>query len=363
MIYYIFKLFLSFFYRKEESERKGDVSGKTSAIIPAYNESIDSIRMTIRSLSAQVDEIILIDDGSKRPIEQKHLYGFEHVKIALIRSEENRGKKAAIESASKYLSEDSEFVLVADSDTVFMPGFVRNALRTFDSDTGIVSGNLRILNDSGVNKIMQIPYYNSFNVSRAAFSLLRQVAVCSGAVSIYRREAWHATLGAYVDRNVNGGEDRYRTYLAMRLGYATKVSLDSIALTKSPTGWKLIKQQVRWSRSFWRALVYSRSLYLRARFIPYTVDMAFNLIFRVSGILAVLFLGFSIATGNFTIIFLAIIFAIFRGMASATFAAAAERKPFFILRGAAWGIFSLFIIAPVHLFSLATARKDSWGNR
>ena len=363
MIYYIFKLILSFLYRREEDARKEIVSGKTSAIIPAYNESIDSIRMTIRSLCAQVDEIILVDDGSTKPIEQKHLYGFEHVKITLIRGEENRGKKAAIESASRYLSEDSEFVLVADSDTVFMPGFVRNALRTFDSDTGIVSGNLRIMNDSGLNKIMQIPYYNSFNVSRAAFSLVRQVAVCSGAVSIYRREAWHATLGAYVDRKVNGGEDRYRTYLAMKLGYTTKVSLDSMALTKSPTGWKLLKQQVRWSRSFWRAIVYSRSLYLRARFIPYTVDMALHLMFRLIGIFSIIFIGCAVYLGNFRILIPVVLFAIFRGMASATFAAAAERKPFFVLRGAAWGIFSLFIISPIHLFALMTVRKDSWGNR
>ena len=197
----------------------------------------------------------------------------------------NNGKANAIHTGMQYVPEDTDFVITCDSDTEFDKNFVKNALKRFYPSVGAVVGEVKIKNTTGFNNIFDVVYYYSFNVWRASMSYFGHVSVLSGACTMMRYNVAKSVMGDYVKRNIRIGEDRYLTYLILKEGWETVFAPNAIAYTESPTGMKFWKQQLRWYRSFWDGVVYSRDLYLDWLFVPYTVDTLLQVLSRFTGIL------------------------------------------------------------------------------
>lgn len=359
MIYQLLKMVLTFLFLKKEAGKTKDAF--VTAVIPTYNESVETLRKTIQSLTSQVSEIIIVDDGSKKPVGLKHLFGFTNTK--LITLERNKGKKEAHRIAAEALDTRTEYVLVADSDTIFLPGFVRNALAQFDDQTGAVVGNIHIQNATGINWIMDKVYYNAFNLWRTALAYFGQVSVCSGAATIFKIEAFKQSAPEYYERKTNVGEDRFRTFLLLRNGWKTKVSENSNAYTESPTGTKFIKQQIRWNKSFWLALFYGKELYLKPEFIPYTFDTLHNAISRIGNIVVFLFLTLLATKGNWEWFGFITAGVAVHGLLTGIYGAVRERNLNFPMATTLWAIYAVFIIAPVNIIAIFTALDDRCGNR
>lgn len=356
MIEFLLRLFLGHKYRKQE-EIKQIEKPKVVAIIPTYNESIDTLRKTIDSIELQVDKIIVVDDGSR-----VSFGGFEDYDITVIQ-QNNSGKSKAIANGMHYVPDDTDFVITCDSDTEFDKDFVKNALKRFKPSVGAIVGEVKIKNTTGFNDIFSVVYYYSFNIWRASMSYFGQVSVLSGACTMMRYKVAKSVMDDYVKRNIRIGEDRYLTYLILKEGWDTVFAPNAIAYTESPTGMKFIKQQLRWYRSFWDGVVYSRDLYLDWLFVPYTVDTLLQVLSRFTTILLWFAIIVCVYLRLWHVIALISAWLVISSTIRGLYGATAEKDFSFIPKMIVWGFVSVIFTPPLHMYALVTRKNGNWLTR
>lgn len=105
---------------------------KTIAIIPAYNEDAKSLYKVTDETKKYVDKVLVIDDGSKKPVKAK---GF-----ALLRNEPNMGKGASLLRGFDYAVKNKfDFAITLDADGEHrpkqIPEFIEKA-KSFDFVVG-----------------------------------------------------------------------------------------------------------------------------------------------------------------------------------------------------------------------------------
>jgi len=111
-------------------EKHADQPTTVIAVVPTFAPDVDVIDR-LRSLSEQVDSVIVVDDGSPKRasvvldlIEQS---GFE-----LIRSTTNAGIAAALNAGTRLaLERGADFVLTVDQDSLLPAGYVGDCLHAF----------------------------------------------------------------------------------------------------------------------------------------------------------------------------------------------------------------------------------------
>ena len=87
---------------------------KTIAIIPCYNENHETVQDVVDRTKEYVDEVLVIDDGSKIPIELKN--------CKILRNEPNRGKGFSLIRGFDYGKRNNFDVLITlDSDGEHLP--------------------------------------------------------------------------------------------------------------------------------------------------------------------------------------------------------------------------------------------------
>lgn len=93
------------------------------AVMVTYNPDIVSLSQVIESLAEQVDEIIIVDNGSKNILEIENF--ISNHRIELIKFPENKGVAAAQNKGIAYAdSQRAKYVLLMDQDTVIPEGAV-----------------------------------------------------------------------------------------------------------------------------------------------------------------------------------------------------------------------------------------------
>lgn len=224
----------------------------TSAIVAGHNEA-KSIRQCVRSL--EVDEIIVVDDGSTDDmwLEVQRLKE-EGLITKAIRSPSRQSKPAAINTGLALCS--GEIVLIIDADTVLVPGAVAAVLGYFsDPKVGGVNFHLQVRNERATltTWFQAIEYSIAVSASKRIADALGILPNVSGAAGAFRRTALEQVGG----QDIEVAED---AALAMKLrdaGWQLRFAPDAIARTTVPeTTVSLLLQRLRWDSSiitmYWR---------------------------------------------------------------------------------------------------------------
>lgn len=99
---------------------------KTAAIIPAFNE-VEHIAAVVTAAGQYVDEVIVVDDGSAKPLKQ---YLPDDKKIIYLRHRINLGKGAAMNTGAQYAARHGiEAIVFMDADGQHEPREITNLLR------------------------------------------------------------------------------------------------------------------------------------------------------------------------------------------------------------------------------------------
>ncbi|HHX8721015.1 hyaluronan synthase [Streptococcus pyogenes] len=370
--YLVIKLGLSFLY---EPFKGNPHDYKVAAVIPSYNEDAESLLETLKSVLAQtypLSEIYIVDDGSSNTdaIQLIEEYVNREVDICrnviVHRSLVNKGKRHA--QAWAFERSDADVFLTVDSDTYIYPNALEELLKSFNDETVYAAtGHLNARNRQTnlLTRLTDIRYDNAFGVERAAQSLTGNILVCSGPLSIYRREVIIPNLERYKNQTFLGlpvsiGDDRCLTNYAIDLG---RTVYQSTARCDTDVPFQLksyLKQQNRWNKSFFRESIISVKKILSNPIV------ALWTIFEV-----VMFMMLIVAIGNLLFnqaiqldliklfAFLSIIFivALCRNIHYMI------KHPASFLLSPLYGILHLFVLQPLKLYSLCTIKNTEWGTR
>ncbi|MBC6315573.1 glycosyltransferase [Listeria grandensis] len=376
LLYALLKLFLSLFYRPYQDE-VGD-SKNVSVIIPSYLESPESITDCVHSILAQeytVHEIIFIDDGSPtedgyRAAQEIANYVNNNTRIKSVmtvhRFEKNQGKREAQKWGFKHAT--GEFVMIIDSDSYFFKTTIKEIMKPFARDNiWGVTGHVRARNkNKNIMTLYQDALYDrAFYVGRGVQSLSGDVLVCSGALSVFRRDFIMANLDDFT-RTTFGkknsiGDDRRLTNMAHEGGGRIVYQATAQCLTDVPDNpKKFLKQQTRWSKSFFVESIRAyRFAWKRPMFLFWlTCELILWLFFLVS-------LLFHLDTlheyFSWSFVFYQSIYIMMIGFVCNAYYARQNilsflLSPIYIIIHAIW-------LIPVRIYALCTLNNAKWGTR
>ena len=250
-----------------------DYTPGVSIIIPCFNEE-EWIERTIRCCVDQdypVDklEVIVVNDCStdnSQAVILKMLTALYNEssryltreRIKYIEPRTNRGKREALALGARYATH--ELLVFVDSDSFLAHDAIRNLVQPFqDPKVGGVSGRTDVANTytNGVTKMQAVRYYIAFRIMKAAESYFDAVTCLSGPLACYRKsivmEHMDEWLGQqFLGQRATFGDDRSLTNFVLRK-HRTAYQDTAICATIVPnTHQALLKQQMRWKRSWLR---------------------------------------------------------------------------------------------------------------
>lgn len=272
-----------------------------SCIVAVHNEEL-IMGQCVRSLVSQTyepKEIIVVDDGSTDGTPRLLAALAERYPIMVIRLERNVGKKRAL--AAGMLRASGEIFAFTDSDSIWAPDALERTatLLAKHPEVGAVSGHCRALNRERnlLTKIQDAWYEGQFSVRKAFESVFGAVTCVSGPLAVFRREAIYNYVPAWVNDHFFGEEFRFATdrtltgFVLMNAKRGQRLKrrhADSPFLatdypcrewtavySKSARAWtevpdtfsRLVKQQVRWKKSFLRNIFFTGGFYWRRSFL------------------------------------------------------------------------------------------------
>ncbi|SAL00479.1 N-glycosyltransferase [Caballeronia calidae] len=252
--------------------RRYDFQPKVSVLLPVYNEGA-GVSNTIDSIfSADWPEskleIVAIDDCSKDDSyahleRSRHRYG-DRIKIG--RNSVNSGKHVTQVKASHQASGDV-FICI-DSDCIFDKDAIRQLTAClWDARVGAVGGSVgvRNVNDNLLTMAQAVFYFRSFQFMKTFQYIQKNVSCISGCLFAIRAQLYRELEREIHDNNflgarIRNGEDRYLTHLVALRGLRTVINPNAICWTSVPNKfWVLFSQQLRWSRSGYKDLLWTLS--------------------------------------------------------------------------------------------------------
>ena len=227
--------------------------GRVLAIIPAYNENPEALRVCVQSMLEQSrppDAIVVIDDGSTIPV----VPSVHDERVHWVR-QDNTGKRGAQVAVLRLTRhQDWEYVLTVDSDSGLHPDAVAQLLRAMSvpsvqAATGMI--HVRNYRHSLLARAADIDIGSSCVMMRASRSMLGALETTSGALALYRADLLYDHLDAYAVE-CGTGDDRWLALRALERGEVVAVA-EAMVRTDMPTTVRATrKQRLRWARSwFW----------------------------------------------------------------------------------------------------------------
>lgn len=259
-------------------------------------------------------EIIVVNDASTDSTAEV-LSKYKSAKgVTIINLKENVGKKRAIGQGLRRAK--GEIFVFTDSDCVVEPDAISRIVEVFvqDGDVGAMCGHGRALNSTEnlLTKIQDSWYETQYSVKKAFESVYGSVSCISGPLAVYRRSAIYNYIPAWENDKFLGKEFRFATDrqltsyvlgnrqigLKLKRKYADSDFVKDedypirdwkVLYCKSArvytvvpnTMKKLIRQHIRWKKSFLRNLFSTGSFYWRKPIIPATkfyLQAAFTLL-------------------------------------------------------------------------------------
>ena len=267
-----------------------------SIIIPVKNEE-ENIENCIKSCidsSYKNKEIIVVNDGStdKTPSILERLTKENPNELTVLHLPINLGKKHAIEKAIE--KANGKFYVFMDSDCNMLNDAVENFVKIFlsDNEIGAITGHGKVRNaDTGnlLEKIQDVWFDGQYRIIKGMESSFSSLTCCSGSLSAFRKEAIINHIHQWANDRFLGLEFKFATdrrLTAFILAEKIKFSDEKFIETKENgrkikcQQWKvlyspsvnveigvpktlksLIKQQIRWRKSFIRSIFATGLIY------------------------------------------------------------------------------------------------------
>ncbi|MER7176127.1 glycosyltransferase [Streptomyces mesophilus] len=385
------KMFGALFYRPAKADREELMyldNAWVTAVIPIYNEDPVMFEQGMRSLLAQSrlpNEIHIIDDCSADPggirAAKKMRREFEArgVKYTVSVQPVNKGKREALAlgfEAAPY----TDLFLCVDSDTVLSRDTVRELLLPMAdpkimASTGMV---LALNHDSNIfTRLQDLRYGNSFLFERAAYSRLKSVLCCCGALSVYRGTLVRKYLPDFLNQQFLGkpavfGDDRRMTNYCLIEG---QVVFQETAVGYTAVPEKLphfLRQQVRWNKSFFRESLWAfrNQKKWRPAFWLTCMELALWLIFGSAMFYSMVILPIMHPSQFVNHIGDYLIFMVLMGyLRNVRYLDFPRRGMGFVKRfgmfllAPLYGVIQLLLLTPLRFYALLTLHKGSWGTR
>lgn len=142
---------------------------KTSLIIPAWNEE-KALPLVIDEALKFVDEIVVVDDGSKdRTYDIGKRYSKKFRKVKIIRHKKNSGKVAAIRTGIK--NSTGDIIILTDADFTYPARYIPKFVSEIKKGADLVLGDRVSLG------LRNIPLFN--RIGNLLFSFLISYVGCS----------------------------------------------------------------------------------------------------------------------------------------------------------------------------------------
>ena len=262
---------LALIQRRKERERVAvlpkDFHAPVSVVIAAYNEEkvIARTVQTVLDSVYFVDEVIVVDDGSKDSTYDVVVEAFaDNSRVRAFRKE-NGGKSSALNFGMTQAQ--GEIIVALDADTLFTPETIGRLARHFaNPKVGAVAGNVRVGNaDNLLTKWQALEYITSQNFDRRAYDLLNCITVVPGAVGAWRTAAIKQA-GGYTNHTL--AEDADLTWTIREANWHIVNDSTAYAYTEAPeTLRNLSRQRFRWAfgtlQNLWK---HRRSLFRHGAF-------------------------------------------------------------------------------------------------
>src|SRR3989339_2104543 len=312
-----------FFYRDpyEEALRLQGGSPPTkkafiSIILSVYNEE-KFMAQCLDSLLAQTyprKRIFVVNDASTdRTAEVLQSYA-DRKEVTILTRKKNVGKKRAI--ASAIARAPGTIFAFTDSDTVLEKDAIEKLVTVLEArpDVGAVNGHVRAFNadTNFLTKIQDVWYEGQFSIRKSFESIFGSVTCGSGPLAVFRREAIFNYIPAwqrdsFLRKEFRFSTDRSMTNFVLSAGsigrrlkerhaetfFVRKKDYPerdwSVVYTKSAHAWtivpdtfsRLVKQQVRWKKSFLRS-IFLTGRYFYKRPFPVAVLYYLHVLFVLS---------------------------------------------------------------------------------
>lgn len=362
------------------SRPKNSSTPQVGVVIPSYNEPVDELVETVEAALKQDYRgdlrVLLVDDGSRDKtafLEVKERFD-GHPRFTAHALEENRGKREAQKYGFDLFCEDCDVIVTIDSDTVLAPNAVKNLVGVFgDPKVGAATANIRVKNQVNLlTKLIDKRYWTAFNYERAAQSLFGGVICCSGPLSAYRAEIIRKVREEYVSQYFLGkkctfGDDRNLTNLVLREGYRVRYINESLAWTSAPTTMrKWLQQQIRWSKSFYRELIWTfKNIVIPSprQLHPYILyDMVIQAILPLLLVVALLFAAYRSVFESYLYAFAYLAVLVGVALLRANYAIIRTGEKGFWLFPL-YAVLHMFLLIPVRLYAISTLWNNRWGTR
>lgn len=255
-----------------------------------------------------------------------------------------------------------------DSDGEIFPDTLYELMRPFSNiKVQAVTGHINARNrtKSLLSYLLDMRYDNAFRVERAAQSVTGNILVCSGPMSCYRREVIMDNLDRYLNQTILGspahvGDDRCLTNYAIERG-KTVYQETAKCITDVPEKMSVfLKQQTRWSKSFFRETFISLKMITKKPFVflwSFT-EIILWLIFLAAVCYNIIFHFWDLTWKDWLFyLILACLSAYARNVHYML------KYPFCYLLAPIYGLIHFFTIHIVRIIALCTLRVNTWGTR
>ena len=360
-----------------------DITPDCDVVIPAYNEGrnvYDTVKSVIEcDYPADKLHVIVVDDGSRDDTRlwiERAMKDFPRVRA--IFKVRNAGKKHALSDA--FRASKAEVVITIDSDSIIEKDAITNIVRPFaDKKIGAVAGNIRVhnLHEGFIPQMMDTVLAFCYEFLRTSQSRFGTVMCAAGALSAFRREAVSPLLDSWVNQRFLGaytkiGEDRALTSLLLRNEWNVVYQDNAVAHTNIPNSYgKMCKMLVRWMRGDIRENIQMftyvfrklnpfdmRSTCLQLHYIAFVLGISAPILSLPMSLFC-LVTRFSESMSVFVyIIALCMIWAIVPAMIYARRYSVGRSLYAFV-----YGIFSMFCLSWIPLYSILTVGNDNWMTR
>jgi hyaluronan synthase len=361
---------LAFSYRPAEVVTD-PLEPSVTVVIPVKNEEAciaDTVTSVLNSdyPLSRLDVIVVNDgstDGTQGALEA--LLTWTN-RLTVEKFESNRGKRAALEFG--FMHARGEVVVVLDSDTTVRRDCIREVVRPLsDVRVGGVSGHTDVRDPkTRLEKMQGASYFPLYHLSKKAEAKLGMVTCLPGCASAYRKTAILPILHEWRHQKFLGapctvGEDRGLTTFLLRDGWRTVYTPTAVAETRVPTRMNaLLKQRLRWKRSYYReAVLQSQFMHRRWGALYYYPFIATSLMAPLLA-LVLLFIAPFVLGPILVVEYIA-------GIVLVSFLYSAYsklyRRRFAAHWLAAWSVFNLFVLNFLSIYAMATLTDGRWGTR
>jgi hyaluronan synthase len=369
------QIYFAMLARKQWRDIDPEFQPNVGIMITGYWENLDYFRQCLESIRDQtylnIVRVVFTEDDDNPAsgmdnVFQQVLGMFSHCVHV---KGPNSGKRTAMHRGLGEFDDSVDIVTLTDSDTRFDPEAVVRLIQPFkDSRVGATTGYVSVLNwDVNIITLLtNYRYFLAFFLERAAQSYFGVMTCVSGPLGAYRwelikdiKDEW--ATQTFLGRPCHFGDDRRFTGMILALGYRVVFVALAWAQTEAPDNIRrLVIQQTRWSRSFYREFILNLS-WAGKRHPWMLFDLIYQATFPFFVATNVIIIGIGVTSGRWELFAAWISVLLLFSFARAVIGMALTGDRKFLLFTLYGPLVYVPIILAVKVVAIATLWKQGWG--